>query len=234
MKKKIMAAMLAALVLSQGMATFAKPATNNPTGEEHTTIGIMESTTNVGQASFEVPLYVTTAAITQKADLVCPEGYDITNTAGTNGGRAIGVVSVTVDRLDNATWNTVKAVPTTNKDDVQLSIGDLVLPVVNATTKSATVKIATDGQNTAFYDDDNNKIQAIANGQTLSQAAGGPAAGTAGYKGLGITGKIAKIDRTDKGAAAQFRIRYVISALDAAGDPVGSTYVGDDKTAAGF
>lgn len=227
MKKKIMAAMLAALVLSQGMTAFANPSNNNPIGEEHTTIGIMESTTNVGQASFEVPLYVTTAAISDSDQLICPDGYDITNTTGTNGNRPIGVVSVSVEKLGD--WNLVTTTPN-DQYDVKMTIGDLTLPAVSKKNDVKTVEILTGGQNTVFYDDAKNKIQAIPSGQTLSQAAG-----VQDGKGIGITGLVKSMTRKNKKAVAQFRIRYVISAIDqATGDPIGSTYVGDNKAAAGF
>lgn len=226
MKKKIMAAMLAALVLSQGMTAFANPSNNNPTGEEHTTIGIMESTTNVGQASFEVPLYVTTAAISDSDQLICPDGYDITNTAGTNGNRPIGVVSVSVEKLGD--WNLVTTTPN-DQYDVKMTIGDLTLPEVKTKNNVKTVDIATAGQDSVFYDKGKSKLQAIPSGQTLSQAAG-----VRGGKGIGITGQVKSMTRSNKKAAAQFRISYVISALDDAGNAIGSTYVGDNKAAAGF
>lgn len=235
MKKKIMAAMLAALVLSQGMTAFAKPSTNNPKNDEHTTIGIMESTTNVGQASFEVPLYVTTAAIKDQTKLMCPDGYDIKNTAGSNNGNSIGVLSVTVDRLPKATWNTVQDAPTGEKD-VKLTIGDLTLPTVNQNTTSATINIKNTpaAHKSAFYDNDKSRVRLIESGKTLSEAAGGVAETDPAYKGLGITGVIAAKNRANTAAVAQFRIRYVISAFDDAGNAIGSTYVGDDRTAAGF
>lgn len=236
MKKKIMAAMLAALVLSQGMTAFANPSNNNPTGGEHTTIGIMESTTNVGQASFEVPLYVITAAIKDQTKLVCPDGYDIKNTAGLNNGNSIGVLSVTVDRLSGATWNTVQDAAPTGEKDVKLTIGDLTLPTVNQTTTSATINIKNTAaaHTSAFYDNDNSRVRLIGSGKTLSEAAGGVAETNPTYKGLGITGVIATKNRADTEAVAQFRIRYVISVFDNAGNAIGSTYVGDDRTAAGF
>lgn len=236
MKKKIMAAMLAALVLSQGMATFAKPANNNPTGDGHTTIGIMEFTTNVGQASFEVPLYVTTAAIKDQTKLVCPDGYDIKNTAGSNNGNSIGVLSVTVDRLPGATWETVQDAAPTGDKEVKMTIGDLTLPTVNNTIASATIDIrqSAPAHTSAFYDNVNDRVRLIGSGKTLSEAAGEVAETNPTYKGLSIIGVIAAKDRANTAAAVQFRIRYVISALDAEGNPVGSIYVGDNKAAAGF
>lgn len=236
MKKKIMAAMLAALVLSQGMTAFANPSNNNPKNDEHTTIGIMESTTNVGQASFEVPLYVTTAAIKDQTKLVCPDGYDIKNTAGSNNGNSIGVLSVTVDRLPGATWNTVQDAAPTGDKDVKMTIGDLTLPTVNINIASATIDIkqSAAAHTSAFYDNDKSRVRLIESGKTLSEAAGGVAETNPAYKGLDITGVIAAKDRANTAAVAQFRIRYVISAFDDTGNAIGSTYVGDDRTAAGF
>ena len=236
MKKKIMAAMLAALVLSQGMTAFANPSTNSPQGDEHTTIGIMESTKNVGQASFEVPLYVTMAAIKDQTQLMCPDGYDIKNTAGSNNGNSIGVLSVTVDRLPGATWDTVQDAAPTGEKEVKLTIGDLTLPAVNKNIVTATIDIkkSAPAHTSAFYDNVNDRVRPIGSGKTLSEAAGGVVETNPTYKGLSITGVIAAKDRANTAAAVQFRIRYVISAFDDAGNAIGSTYVGDDRTAAGF
>lgn len=235
-RKKLVAAVLAALVVSQSMTALANPSDNNPKGDEHTTIGIMEATTEVGQASFEVPLYVTTAAISGQDKLMCPEGYDIKNTSKGKDAHAIGVLSVSVERI--GTWNTVKGTPN-NNNEVKLTIGDLVLPAVDNTTTKQTVDIIKNSEAHAsvFYGKTANKtdkVTAIEKGKTLSEASGGVAPTTTGYKGLDITGIVQNTTRTDKKAAAQFRVTYVVSALDDAGDPIGNTYVGDNKTAAGL
>ena len=235
MKKKLIGIMLAVMVASQGMVAFAAPANNNPTGDQHTTIGIMEATEKVGQVSFEVPLYVTTAAISQQADLMCPEGYDIKNTAQGDDAHDIGVLSVTVQRI--GTWDIVTNTPT-KKTDVKLVIGDLVLPEVNANKQSNTVTFLggkyTGGTN-AFFDQNTGKLIAIKKGETLAQAGNQIAPGATGYKGLEITGKVQVVERTNEKAAAQFRVTYVVSALNkTTGAPIGNTYVGDDKTAAGW
>ena len=239
MKKKLIGIMLAVMVASQGMVAFAAPANNNPQGDQHTTIGIMEAAEKVGQASFEVPLYVTTAAISNETKLMCPEGYDIKNTSKGDDAHEIGVLSVTVEKISKeaGSWNIV-ANPT-EMTDVKLVIGDLVLPEVNSTTMKSTVDIRTNtvGQNSIFYGKTkgkDTKVTAIPTGKTLSEAAGGPAVGDANYKGLSITGTVASKTRTNKKVAAQFRVTYVVSALDTAGEPIGNTYVGDDKTAAGL
>ena len=239
MKKKLVGIMLAVMVASQGMVAFAAPADNNPKGDQHTTIGIMEATEKVGQASFEVPLYVTTAAISKETALMCPEGYDIKNTSKDPDAHSIGVLSVTVEKISKeaGSWNIVATPVETT--DVKLVIGDLVLPEVNSTTMKSTVDIRTNpaGQASVFYGKTANKtdkVTVIPNGKTLSEAAGGPAVDAANYKGLDITGTVAAKDRQNKKAAAQFRVTYVVSALDNQGDPIGNTYVGDNKTAAGL
>lgn len=225
--------MLAVMVASQGMVAFAAPADNNPKGDQHTTIGIMEAAEKVGQASFEVPLYVTTAAIKGQAELMCPEGYDIKNTAKDPDAHDIGVLSVTVQKI--GTWDIV-ATPAKNTD-VKLVIGDLVLPEVNNTKKSNTVTFLADdyaGGKNAFYDQDAGKLVAIKKGETLAQAGNQIAPGDANYKGLEITGTVQAVERTNKKATAQFKVTYVVSALDDNGVPIGNTYVGDNKAAAGL
>lgn len=235
-RKKLVAAVLAALVVSQSMTALANPSDNNPKGDEHTTIGIMEATSEVGQASFEVPLYVTTAAISDKAELMCPEGYDIKNTSKGNDAHNIGVLSVSVERI--GTWDTVEGTPN-GKNEVKLTIGELVLPAVNGTTKKQTVDIRTDakGKASVFYGRTTgklDKVTAIEKGKTLAEAVNGVAPTAANYKGLTIEGTVQNTTRNNKKAAAQFRVTYVVSALDDNGDPIGNTYVGDDKTAAGL
>lgn len=226
--------MLAVMVASQGMVAFAAPADNNPKGEQHTTIGILEADAPVGQASFEVPIYVTTAAIKNQANLMCPEGYDIKNTAKDPDAHDIGVLSVTVEKV--GTWDIVSN--PTKSTDVKLIIGDLVLPEVNSAKKTNTVnfldKSYNSGKNAFFGQQNATKVTAIKKGQTLSEAAGGSPETAADYKGLGISGTVAAVERTNKKAAAQFRVTYVVSALDTNGDPIGNTYVGDNRTAAGL
>lgn len=233
MKKKLVGIMLAVMVASQGMVAFAAPANNNPIGDQHTTIGIMEATEKVGQASFEVPLYVTTAAISNETALMCPEGYDIKNTSKDPDAHNIGVLSVTVEKIGD--WDIVSN--PIKRTQVKLTIGDLVLPEVSDTQKSNTVTFLDNayasGTN-AFYDQDTTKLVAIKKGETLAQAGNQIAPGDANYKGLEITGTVANVTRTNKKAAAQFRVTYVVSALDDQGNPIGNTYVGDNKAAAGL
>ena len=227
-KKRLLALMLAPFVLSQSITALAARADNNPQGDQHTTIGIMESATEVGQASFEVPLYITTAAVTNRTDLICPTGYDIKNTAGNN---AIGVLSLTVEKV--GTWETVATAPNPGgRTKVKLTIGDEVLPAVTDAQKRQTLDFTTGTSTSAFRT--GGKVRAIPAGQTLAQVNNNIAPGGPGYTGLGITGLISNETRTNSKAAAQFRITYVVSALDANGAAIGNIYVGDSKAAAGL
>lgn len=222
-KKILTTAAIVAMIATQGITAFAQPATNDPQTDQHTTIGILESTNVAGQVSFSVPLYVTLAAVKNKADLLTPTGYDIKNTQ--TDGKSIAVLSVSITGVGE--WATSSTVPTDDKK-VQLSIGELQMPEVrNGVTK--TVELKTETNPGYFYDKNQDKYRAIAPNKTLSEAVTQVAAGTTGYKGLEIVGKVKEMERTDKKASAQFRITYLISPLDNNGDPVGLTYVGDDK-----
>lgn len=227
-KKKLLLALVAALAVSQGIPVLAAPATNKPTDDQHTTIGIMEAEKDISQTSFEVPLYITTAAVSNSTKLLCPTGYDIKNTAPDG---KIGVVSMTVQKVGD--WNTVETAPNPgSKQDVMLTIGDFTLPSVNQTTTQKTVVFSEKKTTCAFYK--NNGLTAIPAGETLAQAAGGKGPTEEGYKGLDITGTVSNDTRTNKKAAAQFRITYIVSALDDTGAAIGNTYVGDDKAASGM
>lgn len=234
-RKQILAAVLAAITLSQGMATFAKPVTNEPKpgSDEHTTIGIAESATDLSQTSFEVPLYVTTAAISNKADLLCPDGYDIKNSATGVAAPAIGVVSMTVERIGD--WNTVSTDPTGSNRDVKLVLGDYVLPELDRSNTKKTVTFLNDKPETCvFYDKASGKLTKIEAGKTISEVKTGKAPTSPDYKGITITGKVSSMVRTNKKAAAQFKVTYVVSPLDDDGNPIGNTYVGDSKPASGM
>lgn len=223
-KKILTTAAIVAMIATQGITAFAKTVDNDPQGDQHTTIGILESTNVAGQVSFSVPLYVTTAAVKGKADLLTPTGYDIKNEANV-GGKNIAVLSVSISGVGD--WSTSTTVPTDDKK-VQLSIGGLLMPEVSRNI-TKTVELKDETNPGYFYDKDQGKYRPIEPGKTLSEAATQIAPGTSGYKGLEIVGKVAEKDRTDIAASAQFRITYLISPLNDQGEPVGLTYVGDDK-----
>lgn len=233
-RKQILAAVLAAITLSQGMATFAKPATNNPdkSSDAHTTIGIVETSTDISQTQFEVPLYVTAAAVSNSDALLCPDGYDIKNTA-TGVGTNIGVLSMSVERLNGATWDIVHTAPANDKQ-VKLSIGGQLLPEVDRRNTTGKVDILKEKGDTAFYDTTTNKLRKIEPNKTLSEMKTSIAPDTANYTGLEIKGEIKKQARNDVATAAQFKVVYMVTPLDNNGDPIGKTYVGDVKSEAGL
>ena len=196
-----------AAVLSAASVTpaVANTVTNNATGDEHTTI------------KFEVPLYVTMAAKSGDAAMTMPDGYDISNAAAPGADSYdIGVTSMKIQALGD--WKIVSTgTPLNSLTEMIFSIGGCEMPAV---AKADGVKNVT--LSGAFVDA--GKPKAIAPGASLS---GDP-------KGLELLGTIKNDTRTDKKAAAQFKITYTVAALSGTGEALGSVYVGDDKTAAGF
>lgn len=280
--------LLTSLVLGTAMASqvvvpvLAKPQTNetpSQTDEKwkqdaHTTIGVTEvSKDDVINGpdgkpqlniSFEVPLYVTTAAIGESADLATPDTYDIKN----SGSRGIVVTDMRIEKLDKATWSTVEDAPK-DKKDVKLLIGNLVMPKTK--DKAVNEKVAADitnGEENAFAE--NTKYKVIAkDGGKLSNAYANLKHPNGDLKsddevkklvnkdkGINISGTVLAEARTNEKAASQFKVTYVVGAITAAADGkadkpdtgdgtgngglvtkddiIGFTYAGDDKVAAGL
>ena len=211
MKKKRLTSLVMAAVLSAASVTpaVANTVTNNATGDEHTTIGIMETGKSPVNVKFEVPLYVTMAAKSGDAAMATPaaagaDSYDI------------GVTSMKIQALGD--WEIVDTgTPLNSMTQMIFSIGGCDIPAVTKTDGVKEVPLSG-----AFVD--TGKPKAIAPGASLS---GDP-------KGLKLLGTIKADTRTDKKAAAQFKITYTVAALSGTGETLGSVYVGDDKTAAGF
>lgn len=237
------------------------PETNQ---DSHTTIGITEvkkedmiggdldATANV---SFEVPLYVTTAAIGGQTALATPKTYDIKN----NGTRGIVVTRMQIEKLAGSTWSTVEEDNQVDDDKkVKLAIGGLTMPATKGDGVKVDAKLAVDGTENAFTKNTGYKVIEKDHKTLSTSKANVGAAETMVNKkegdantniGLAIAGKVAQADnRASKGAASQFKVTYVVSAITknaddnlAGGDGtvnkdqiVGFTYVGDDKVAAGL
>lgn len=223
-KKILTTAAIVAMIATQGITAFAQTANNDPQGDQHTTIGILESTNVAGQVSFSVPLYVTLAAVKNQEDLLTPTKYDIKNEAQP-GGQKIAVLSVSITSVGD--WSTTSAKPTADKQ-VQLSIGGLQMPEVS-NRQTQTVDLKTAAEPGYFYDNDGRKYRPIEPQKTLSEANTNIAESAPSYEGLKIAGKVFAQERRDVAASAQFRITYLISPLDNNDNPVGLTYVGDTK-----
>lgn len=207
-----MAAMLIANATFSGLAAVGD---NSPTGDEHTTFGIMEAERDPANVEFEVPLYVTMAVVSGDTNVRTPRGYNITNRAAT-GGYSIGVTSMSIEAVGG--WNTVATTAAIdNATKIVLSIGGCTMPAAAVGLGRVPVTLAGD-----FVTGTNPKV--IAPQESLSTDA----------NGMTIAGTVQNTARTDKRAAAQFRIRYTVAALDNTGAPLGAVYVGDDRTAAGW
>ena len=158
------------------------------------------------------------AAVLSAASVTPAVANTVTNNATAVGADSydIGVTSMKIQALGD--WEIVSTgTPLTSLTQMIFSIGGCEMPAV---AKADGVKeVPLSG---AFVDA--GKPKAIAPGASLS---GDP-------KGLKLLGAIKGDTRSDKKAAAQFKITYTVAALSGTGEALGSVYVGDDKTAAGF
>ena len=275
-KKKVLTSLVlgTAMVSQVAVPVFAKEQTNQTPEQDttapnewkadsHTTIGISEisakdaaengvdKTQNV---SFEVPLYVTTAAIGNNAELKTPTEYDITN----KGNRGIVVTAMQIEKLGD--WDTVtEDVQVADAKKVKLSIGGRTMPATGKKNEKVVVEILKQGDNSAFNTDEQ-YVVIKKGGGTLAKAPANDGKDLAINKddkdqilGLNISGKIkGDADRNTVGAAAQFKVTYTVSAITKTADEnvdkkpgeggnnglvgkndvVGFTYVGDDKVKA--
>ena len=221
-KKKLLSAALAVTTV-MGLAVPAMAA--DPTEKEieansDTTIAIFETEIDPTNVSFEVPLYVTLAAVNNQTNVVVPDNYGITNTS--DGGEVthgIGVTAMEFTKLEGSTFSTVQESSVTSQYNIRLSIGNVLMPAMSAAGTKAVdfSKKDDDGSEVAFIT--STKPTKIEAGKTLD---------------LPIKGTVQSATRTSGDAVAQFKVTYIVSALDAAGDPIGAPYAGNDSEAAGL
>lgn len=225
-KKKLLSAVLAVATV-MGLAIPAMAA--DPTATEieanaDTTIAIFDTEIDPTNVSFEVPLYVTMAAVTSKVDVVVPDNYGITNTSDVGDvPYGIGVTAMSFTKLKDSTFNTTHTASGSIQSltDIRLSIGNVLMPVM--TTPGTKVVDFTKKDDTlgdvAFIDKGTSKPAKIEAGKTLE---------------LPLKGAVQSATRTNGDTVAQFKVSYVISALDNKGDPIGAIYAGNDSEAAGL
>lgn len=245
-KVKLLSTMALAAVLSAGsvLPVFAYTANGAWSNEQHTTFGIQEGTADdfANQASFEVPLYVTMAAIDKDNAgsfptdcLVTPAGYDVKNSA-TKDGSYIAVQSFDVEMYQDATWKIIdnNSVPIGSKE-MTFSIGTVNLsPQEKGTTKTYGTKDVTNKDvalTEGTFAAANGALKELNAQEYLSTGTQNPG------KGIVLAGKIAEANRTNNGAgtAAQFRVIYHMVPTDGAGNiKTAATYVGDNKKDAGY
>lgn len=250
MKKKsvlITMALVAALSVGNALPVYAYTANGVWSNEQHTTFGIQEGTATdlTNQASFEVPLYVTMAAIdkTDKGNfdptkLVTPEGYDVKNSA-TKTGSYIAVQSFDVEMYQDATWEIIAngTAPATDKQ-MTFSIGTVNLEAqTKGTTKTyATKDVAATNADAVklaegTFAKTDGALKPIDAQEYLSTGTQNPG------KGIALSGTIQEATRTNNGGgtAAQFRVIYHMVPTDENGTvKTAAAYVGDNKTEAGY
>ena len=248
-KTKALAAIVLAGTLTMGstITAMANPSTNAASGAQHTTFGVLEGTYEDfgGQANFEVPLYVTVAAISSDSKAVynngdytkmmTPTGYDIYNASKS---QALAVDSIVVRLYDTATWSIVDTTPATEKE-MQFSIGNLALkPMSRTGVKQVTYRVGvTDNAAANQY--------RLEDGTFATQAGGYRDIPKLSYlstqsetqeDGIALNGTVLSAVRAKSGStAAQFQVIYNLVPTDGAENArQAATYVGDDWKAAGY
>lgn len=187
-----------------------------------TSVGVQTADLAPESLSYTVPLYLTVAAAKSAAGeptVVVPMNYSMKNTTGsTFEGRypGIAVTDVEVQAVESGTWS-LRQQPASGKE-IMLSIGGLVLPDVNAGNTQMKAADIT-GSDNSFYDLQN-KVFKIFPGGPGAKAQNLPIAGSlpTGFD-----------PAHEEGAAAQFRVKYTVSLLDAGGEPVGVSYDGPSE-----
>lgn len=189
-----------------------------------TTVSILQSSVKNPNISYTVPLYVTMAVIANDSNVKTPDNYIISNTTepetpGDPSSRPpIGVTNMSIEKLSSATYSTVDNAAVVEAGDatsIFLQIGGEDMPATAEADKVYAVNL----KGTTLT--------------TMKESTRVPAP-IASQKKLDITGKVKSMARTDTKAAAQFRIKYTVSLLDASGQALGAVYAGDDRTAAGL
>lgn len=109
------------------------PGDTDASGAE-TTIAMLEATENPQQAYFEVPLYVTVAAVQGSSRVLAQASgsYYIANGKGAKS--EIGVLKMFIEKVPGATWDTVERMPQTARE-IRLSIRDYVMPALGKGTE---------------------------------------------------------------------------------------------------
>lgn len=211
-----------ALLLAGALPGGALAASLPATTPGKTTVGVQTVDMAPSSLSYTVPLYLTVAAAAglpgSPPKVVTPEGYSLKNTTDSiQDGTYPGIVvsKVEVQGIADGTWS-LRSAPASGQE-ISLSVGGLTLPDVDAGNVQFKEAAITANDN-SFYDTATKKFLKIPGGPD-AEALVLPVAGT-----LPDT-----FVPTDVKAAAQFRIKYTVSLLDSAGDPVGISYDGPSK-----
>lgn len=196
---------------AEGPGLSPEPFTGIPEEPGKTVAGVQVSKAVSDHLSFEVPLYVTMAAV-EGPELLCPGNYSIRNTSKAPDGSAaaIAVTGLTVQKAPGSTW-TLADVPVSGRQ-LSFSVGKVPLPELpDDNWKPVNIKVA----DSAFYSVDSGQYRPIPSTGLLLPLEGRLPAGWS--------------PESKAGAAAQFRLRYSVSLLDKGGNPIGVVYQGPVK-----
>lgn len=195
----------------------------------HTTVSILVARKSLANVSFTVPLTVTMAVEEGVQQVHVPDGYSIVNASqpGADGSAPfdIAVVRMEFTKLENSTYNTVEGPAVTGDRNMLFRIGNVIMPALNA---PGTEEVRLRAANSQFLEDPRpghyenspwKKIRPAEPDNKLVLDLEGTVAGTANL--------------TDNPGVDQFRVTYIMSPLNAAGDPLG-VYAGDDHEKAGL
>lgn len=213
MKATTLAAILALSVSAPALAAGPGTIANNANANADTTISIFSTSSSQANMSYTIPLYVTMAVANMDTDVKVPTNYDIVNTTAVDDkGKqpSIGVTQMSFEKLSTSGYNTVVGAPAT-ANDIQLTIGGETMPALS--TQGAADPWAPKG------------AVLVENGAPKK---------IIGTQNLAIKGTVTAAARSDLPTAAQFRLKYTVSLIDASGHALGAVYAGDDRTAAGL
>lgn len=192
----------------------------------HSTVSVLLVESNAKNVSFEVPLYVTMAAVDGREDIITPSNYSITNTSANSVEDSeeevydIAVVGITFTKLAGATYSTVET-QGTQYHDLMFSVGGLLMPAISRDLGEVSIDLDVTAKDSVFFS--NNDYVAI------------PAYGnTELHIPLIATMSDIPTFEDNKNAVAQFKICYTVTALTTSGDPLAYVYAGDSKEEAGL
>ena len=232
---KKVAAMMAVLAMTAAVGSTSVFAANwggtgNPNQDEitergDTTFSVIETTTAPGTQSFscDIPLYVTMAVQSGQTAVAVPTNYSIRNTSVDN--VKIGITGIDVTMLPGGSYNLVTSATNvgTNDKNLYLTIGGATAPALtggSTATDSMNLDAATFGTTTGTGDAAVFTPNPIAQGDTLN---------------LPLVGQVTAATRGNVPAAAQFKVKFTISAMNAGGTATAATpYAGDDSGLAGL
>lgn len=238
-------------VVGNGVGAGA-PMTGGKGGE--TIISIFETDVDPSNVSFEVPLYVTLAVVETGTNpkVVAPtSGYYIKNTGvvtDTETPASIGVTAMYIASLGE--WEMSAAAPAANSGrKIQLTFtakpntltgaetADITMPLIDL-DKGKWGSVDVKANNSIFTKDDGAGGKYYRPIKPSFEKKGAATTAKDLHQELNITiaGAVDpnySINKTttaagDAKAVPQFRVTYVVSALDANGKPIGNAYVGND------